>query len=79
MKDKHSFSVQLNSKDHVKNMSLCDETEVLFEGYLGELESLGIIEEAVLEIKGNNGSLRVDLTPDQLKQLLDPKEVNSFE
>ena len=75
MKDKHSFLVQLNNKDHVKNVSFCDETEVLFEGYLGELESLGIIEEAILEIKGNNGSLRVDLTPDQLKQLLNPKKV----
>ena len=75
MKNKHSFSVLLKSKDHVKNVSLSDETEVLFEGYLGELKSIGIIEEAVLEIKGSNGGLRVDLTLDQLKQFLNPKEV----
>jgi hypothetical protein len=73
MKDEHSFSVQLKSKDHVKNVSLSDETEVLFEGYLGELESLGLIEGALLEIKGCKGVLRVDLTRDQLMQLLKPR------
>ena len=74
MKDKHAFSVQLKSKDHVKNVSLSDETEILFEGYLGELDSLGVIEEAIIEIKGDNGVLRVDLTRDQLMKLLNPKE-----
>lgn len=54
----------------MKNVSLGDETEVLFEGYLGELESLGLIEEAVVEIKGSNGVLRIDLTRDQLLQIL---------
>lgn len=73
MKDKHSFSVQLKSKDHVKNVSLSNETEILFEGYLGELESLGLIEGALVEIKGHNGVLRVDLTRDQLLQLLNPR------
>ena len=77
MKENHSFSVQLNSKEHVKCVSLADKTEVLIEGYLGELKSLGIIEEAVVEIKGSNGVLRVDLTLDQLKQLMNPKEVKS--
>jgi hypothetical protein len=73
MKEKHSFSVQLNSRDHVKNMSLGDDSEVLFEGYLGELESLGLIEEAVIEIKGCNGILRTDLSRDQLIRLLYPR------
>lgn len=74
MKDEHSFSVQLKGKEHVKNVSLSNETEVIFEGYLGELESLGIIEEAIIEIKGVNGVLRVDLTRNQLMQLLNMKE-----
>jgi len=71
MKENHSFSVQLNGKEHVKCVSLADKTEVLIEGYLGELMSLGIIEEAVVEIKGSNGVLRVDLTRSQLMQLLE--------
>ena len=75
MKNEHSFSIQLKNRDHVKNVSLGDETEVLFEGYLGELESLGLIEEAVVEIKGSNGVLRIDLTRDQLMQILQ-KESN---
>lgn len=75
MKNEHSFSIQLISRDHVKNVSLGDETEVLFEGYLGELESLGLIEEAVVEIKGSNGVLRIDLTRDQVIQILQ-KESN---
>ena len=57
----------------MKNMSLGDDSEVLFEGYLGELESLGLIEEAVIEIKGSNGILRADLTRDQLIRLLYPR------
>ena len=52
MRDEYSFSIQLNGKEHVKNVSINDDKEVLFEGYLGKLESLGLIEEAVLEIKG---------------------------
>ena len=77
MKEKHSFSVQLNSRNHVKNMSLCGETEVLIEGYLGELTSIGIIEDAILEIQGTHGVLNVDLTQDQLKQFLNPKEAQT--
>ena len=57
----------------MKNVSLNDDKEVLFEGYLGKLESLGLIEEAVLEIKGVNGVLRIDLTQSQLVQLLNPR------
>jgi len=73
MKDEHSFSVQLKSKDNVKNICLNNETEILFEGYLGELESLGHIEGALIELKGCNGILKVDLTKDQLMQLLNPR------
>ena len=74
MRDEHSFSIQLKNKEYVKNVSLCDDTEVLFEGYLGELESLGMIEEAILEIKGINGVLRIDLTQSQLVKLLQQDE-----
>jgi hypothetical protein len=74
MKDKHSFSVQLKSKDHVKNVSLNDETEIVFEGYLGELTYIRIIEEAILEIKGTFGVLKVDLTQNELKKFLKQKE-----
>ena len=76
MKKRHSFSVQLSSKECVKHVSLSDSTkdEVLFEGFLGELESLGIIDDAVVEFKGSNGVLRLDLTRDELVRLLSVEE-----
>ncbi len=60
------------SKKHVKTISMSDEThdKVLFEGNLGELEELGMVEEIILEIKGANGILRVDLTEEELRKML---------
>ena len=76
MKKRRSFSVQLSSKECVKHVSLSDskKDEVLFEGFLGELESLGIIEDAVVEFKGSSGVLRIDLTRDELVRLLSAEE-----
>lgn len=41
--------------------------DILFEGNLGKLEKLAMIEEAVLVVHGSNGILRVDLSQDELK------------
>ncbi len=72
----HGFSVELESKDYVKSMSLSngDREGVLFEGVLGELEELGFLEGAVLFIKGSHGSLMVDLTEEELRELLKAKK-----
>ncbi len=66
------FSIELKSKEHVRNMSLSNthDGSVLVEGFLGELESLQLAEGMMLEIKGANGSLRMDLTEKELKELL---------
>ena len=52
--------------------SMSDEThdKVLFEGNLGELEELGMVEDIILEIKGANGIMRVDLTEEELRKML---------
>jgi hypothetical protein len=47
---------------------------VLFEGFLGELEELGMVEEVILEVKGSNGTLRIDLNEDELRKMLDKKK-----
>jgi len=39
---------------------------VLFEGVLGKLEELEVIEEKVLRIKGSKGTLMVDLSEEEL-------------
>ncbi len=53
----HGFSVQLKSMDHVTNIVLSDKggEAVLFEGVLGELEGLEIIEGAVLHARAQLG------------------------
>lgn len=72
----HGFSVEMKSKRHVKKITLSDGTHegVLFEGFLGELEEIGMVEEAVLEIKGANGTLRIDISEEELRMMLSPKK-----
>ena len=74
--NEHSFSVQLKSKDHVTNISMSEKSgeAVLLEGILGELEGLEIIEEAVLRITGTNGTLMIDLTEDELRDMISKKK-----
>ena len=43
---------------------------VLFEGNLGELVELSVVEGDILELLGVNGVLRVSLTGEQLQQAL---------
>ncbi len=68
----HSFSVEMKSKRYVKSISISDEAHdrVLFEGNIGELVELSLVEGDVLEFIGVNGVLRIDLTEDQLRKLL---------
>ncbi|NIM45910.1 MAG: hypothetical protein GTO54_09860 [Nitrososphaeria archaeon] len=68
----HSFSVELTSKKYVRHISVSNESHdrVLFEGFLGELEELALVEGAVLEVKGANGVLRIDLSEDELRKML---------
>ena len=68
---KHTFSVEMKSKDNVNQISFSSKigNPVLFEGVLGELKTLSLVEDLVLEIKGKNGILRIDLTKDELRQL----------
>ena len=47
---------------------------VLFEGSLGELEELSMIEGVVLEVRGTNGVLRIDLSEDDLRKMLSRKK-----
>jgi hypothetical protein len=68
----HTFSIEMKSKKHVRRISVSNESHdrVLFEGSLGELEELFMVEGAVLEVKGANGVLRIDLSEDELRKML---------
>ena len=67
-----SFSVEITSKRHVKTISLSDEAHepVLFEGDLGALRELSLVEGDILEFTGVNGILRIDVAEEQLRKVL---------
>ena len=70
------FSVEMASKEHVRSLIVSDESQgkVLFEGSLGELQELGMVEEIVLQVKGNKGTLRIDLEESEFVKMLEKKE-----
>jgi hypothetical protein len=75
-KPKHLFSVEMNSKKHVKNVHIsdCTHERVFIEGELGELISLTLVDGIMLEITGKNGILRTEISEKILQRLLnDPK------
>jgi len=68
----HAFSIELKNKRHVKNISISDEAHdrVLFEGNLGKLLSMSLVEGYILELIGVNGVLRISLTREQLQETI---------
>lgn len=72
---KHSFSVEMKSKEHIKQILLSSKgrNPVLFEGTLGNLGKVSLVEDLVLEIRGENGILRIDLSKDELCQFFEKK------
>jgi hypothetical protein len=70
------FSIELESKEHVKKLSLSDEgrERILVEGVLGELEELDVLEGTVFQLKGANGSLTLDLTEEEISRMLTKKK-----
>ena len=66
--------VELVSKDYVRSISISDESKdrVFFEGALGKLLQVSLIEKRALEIVAENGVLRVEIPkPEQQK----PKQI----
>jgi hypothetical protein len=68
----HVFSVEMKSKRHVKNISISNEAHdrVLFEGDLGELEEVTFIAGSMLEVRGSNGVLRMELGEEETRKLM---------
>ena len=71
-KIEYTFTVEMKSKKHVKSISISDEAHdrVLFEGTLGKLMELSLVEGDVLEFIGAKGILRVAVTEEQLRKVL---------
>ena len=75
----HAFSIELESKQYVKRITMSNEAgdRVVIEGFLGELGELSFVENAMLEIKGVNGTLRMDLNEEEFRKLLSIGEKKS--
>jgi len=67
------FSVEMDSKRYVKSISISNEAHerVLFEGDIGEILELAMVDGEVLEVKGANGTLRIDISEKELRMMLD--------
>ena len=70
------FSVEMDSKNHVRSLIVSDESrgKVLIEGNLGELRELEMVEEIVLQMKGTKGTLRIDLEKRDIRNMIEKKE-----
>jgi hypothetical protein len=68
----HVFSVEMKSKRYVRSISISNEAHdrVLFEGDLGELEEVAFIGGSMLEVRGSNGVLRVELGLDEAERVM---------
>ena len=66
------FSVELKSKVNLKNVTLTNggHENVLVEGTIGNLQHAIFTEGIVLEVVGDKGVLRINLTPDEIKMRL---------
>ena len=73
--ERHSFSVEMASKEHLNLISVSNHQngEVMFEGELGGLVRIELIEGILLKITGDNGIIRIDLTEKELSRALSKK------
>jgi len=67
------FTAEISSKRYVKNVSISNEAHdrVLFEGVFGELQEIYMVDDKVLEIKGTEGTLRIDITRQELARIFE--------
>lgn len=74
----HAFSIEMKNENYVRRMSLFDgeNGHVFFEGFLGELKNVSMVEGVMLEIEGLNGILKLDITKNEMERCLKPKKPN---
>jgi hypothetical protein len=69
-KSERFFSIELNSKNQIKTMSMTgagQSESALIEGSIGTLIEATFTEGVILEVVGSNGTLRLDLRLVEIK------------
>ena len=79
--EEHSFSIEMRSERSVRRMSFLDQENghVFFEGFLGRLRNILVVEDVMLEIEGKNGVLKLDITRQELEKSLASDQTNEQE
>jgi len=69
--EKHTFSIELKSKEYLKLVAMPNGAKdgVLIEGFLGDLLAIDLVEGAMLEVQGTNGTFKMDLKEEELNKL----------
>ena len=67
-KEARTFTIELKSKGHLKNVSLDSDQRVFIEGSIGYLKRARFVEDIILEVVGSNGELRIDLGTKDLQK-----------
>ena len=70
-RDEHSFSIEMGSRRDLSHVSLTDESTegALIKGKLGEIVEISHPEGMMIEIEGNLGVLRLDLSKEELEKI----------
>ena len=72
---KHSFSVQMTNAKSVSGLAINRKKDGVFlEGELGLIEDIELIEGKVLTIMGENGTIRIDISEEELLHALKPRK-----
>jgi hypothetical protein len=73
--EEHSFSIEMKTEGAVRKMSFFDreDAQVFFEGSLGALRNINMVEGVMLEIEGANGILKLDITQKEIEDCILPK------
>ena len=70
-KNERFFSVELNSKNQIKNFSMANggqKESTLIEGTIGNLVEASFTEGVMLQVTGTKGVLRLDLQEQEIKK-----------
>jgi hypothetical protein len=71
-KNTRFFSIELNSKNQIKNMSITNDNQkerTLIEGTIGNLVEATFNEGIILEVTGTKGTLRLELQANEIKTI----------